>query len=56
MADVLYKLNLSYTRPTYVLKKVDPIKQEIFKQDFDVLKKLLEGLVDHLLFEDESMI
>lgn len=39
MADVLYRLNLSYTRPTYVLKKADPIKQENFKQDFEVLKK-----------------
>jgi transposase len=39
MADVLYRLNLSYTRPTYVLKNADPIKQENFKQDFEVLKK-----------------
>jgi len=39
MADVLYRLNLSYTRPTYVLKNADPIKQEKFKQDFEVLKK-----------------
>ena len=39
MADVLYRLNLSYTRPTYVLAKADPIKQEKFKEDFEVLKK-----------------
>jgi len=39
MADVLYRLNLSYTRPTYVLKNADPIKQEKFKEDFEVLKK-----------------
>ena len=39
MADVLYRLNLSYTRPTYVLANADPIKQEKFKEDFKVLKK-----------------
>ena len=39
MADALHRLNLSYTRPTYVLKKADPIKQESFKKDFEVLKK-----------------
>ena len=39
MADVLYRLNLSYTRPTYVLKNADPTKQENFKKDFEVLKK-----------------
>lgn len=39
MAEVLYRLNLSYTRPTYVLKNADPIKQEKFKEDFEVLKK-----------------
>lgn len=56
MADVLYRLNLSYTRPTHVLKNADPIKQEKFKEDFEVLKKHLEGLIDHVLFEDESII
>ena len=29
------RLNLSYTRPTYVLAKADKEKQEIFKQDFE---------------------
>ncbi|EOR25401.1 transposase (21) [Clostridium sartagoforme AAU1] len=40
MAEVLYRLNLSYTRPTYVLKNADLIKQEKFKEDFNVLKKM----------------
>lgn len=35
------RLNLSYTRPTYVLAKSDKEKQEKFKQDFEVLKKIL---------------
>lgn len=40
MAEVLYRLNLSYTRPTYTLEKADVHKQEAFKQEFEVLKKL----------------
>jgi putative transposase len=39
MRDVMYRLNLSYTCPTYVLKKADPIKQEIFKTYFEDVKK-----------------
>lgn len=39
MAEVLYRLKLSYTRPTYVLAKADKEKQEIFKKDFEALKK-----------------
>jgi hypothetical protein len=56
MAEVLYRLNLSYTRPTYVLAKADKEKQEQFKNDFEELKKHLNGLVDTILFKDESMI
>lgn len=56
IAYVLERLNLSYTRPTYVLAKADPKKQEEFKNDFESLKKHLDGLVDTILFEDESMI
>lgn len=39
MLQVLHRLNLSYTRPTYTLEKVDIEKQEAFKQEFDLLKK-----------------
>ena len=39
MAEVLYRLNLSYTRPTYVLAKADKEKQQQFKNDFEELKK-----------------
>jgi len=39
MIDVLHRLNLSYTRPTYTLAKADPQKQEEFKQEFELLKK-----------------
>lgn len=39
MAVILHRMNLSYTRPTYVLAKADKEKQEIFKSDFETLKK-----------------
>ena len=40
MRNVFSRLNLSYTRPTYVLKKADPVKQEAFKANFEILKKI----------------
>jgi putative transposase len=40
MLQVLHRLNLSYTSPTYTLAKADPEKQEAFKLEFEVLKKL----------------
>lgn len=39
MALILHRLNLSYTRPTYVLAKADKMKQEKFRSDFETLKK-----------------
>jgi putative transposase len=39
MRNVFERLELSYTRPTYVLKKADPVKQEAFKDEFEHLKK-----------------
>lgn len=39
MRDVFYRLNLSYTRPTYTLKKADPEKQAAFKDEFEATKK-----------------
>lgn len=39
MLEVLYRLNLSFTSPTYTLEKADPQKQEKFKQEFRLLKK-----------------
>ncbi|WP_335872527.1 IS630 family transposase [Bacillus sp. 2205SS5-2] len=53
---LLYRLNLSFTKPTYTLAKADPVKQEAFKEEFKQLKKLLDGEIDHILFEDEPMI
>jgi transposase len=40
MLVVFRRLNLSYTRPTYVLAKADPEKQKQFKEDFEVVKKI----------------
>ncbi len=41
IANVLHRLNLSYTPHTYVLAKADKEKQEKFKNDFEVLKNVL---------------
>jgi putative transposase len=42
MLDMFHRLDLSYTRPTYVLAKADPEKQAQFKEDFEALKKTAE--------------
>lgn len=40
MSDVLHRLGLSHTRPTYTLEKADPEKQKIFVEEtFPALKK-----------------
>jgi putative transposase len=39
MREVLYRLNFSYTRPTYTLEKADVEKQEEFRFDFEQVKK-----------------
>ena len=39
MRDVFYRLNLSYTRPTYVLAKADPQKQAEFLEKLEGIKK-----------------
>ena len=38
-AEVLHRLNLSFTRPTYTLAKADPHKQEEYLVDFELIKK-----------------
>lgn len=53
---MLHRLGMSYTRPTYVLAKADKEKQEQFKEDFEDIRKLLNGEIQHILFEAESMI
>ena len=40
MLEVLYRNGLSYTRPTYSLVNADPAKQEEFKKEFELLKKI----------------
>jgi len=39
MRNLFERIGLSYTRPTYTLKKADPEKQEQFKQEFECIKK-----------------
>jgi transposase len=43
MLDLFHRLNLSYTRPTYVLAKADPEKQKQFIEDFEDIKKTSDG-------------
>lgn len=37
--DLLYRLGLSYTKPTYTLEKADPLKQAAFLEEFEQTKK-----------------
>ena len=37
--DLLYRLGLSYTKPTYTLEKANPIKQAAFLEEFEQAKK-----------------
>ncbi|MDE7242988.1 MAG: winged helix-turn-helix domain-containing protein [Oscillospiraceae bacterium] len=39
MRDVFYRLNLSCTRPAYVLAKADPQKQAEFLERLEDIKK-----------------
>ena len=39
MRDLFKRIGLSYTRPTYTLKKADPEKQAAFVNDFEQIKK-----------------
>lgn len=39
MRDLFHRIGLSYTRPTYTLKKADPEKQKMFREQFEGLKK-----------------
>ncbi|WP_340398568.1 IS630 family transposase [Paenibacillus sp. FSL H8-0079] len=57
ISKLMERLGLSYTKPTYTLAAADPEKQRQFTETtFPQLKKLLNEEIDHLLFEDESMI
>lgn len=39
MRAIFHRINLSYTRPTYTLKKSNPEKQSEFRERFEGLKK-----------------
>jgi putative transposase len=42
MLDLFNRLNLSFTRPTYVLANADPEKQKQFVENFNDVKKTVE--------------
>ncbi len=58
ISAMLKRMNFSFTKATYTLAKADDEAQAYFrKHTFVQLKKQLETEeIDHLLFEDESMI
>ncbi|WP_255407526.1 MULTISPECIES: IS630 family transposase [unclassified Cohnella] len=57
VSKLMHRMDLSYTKPTYTLAAADEEKQRLFVEStFPRLKKLENGEIDHLLFEDESMI
>lgn len=39
MLNLLHRIQLSYTRPTYTLAKANPEKQENFRKELETLKK-----------------
>ncbi|WP_081260312.1 winged helix-turn-helix domain-containing protein [Parageobacillus thermoglucosidasius] len=51
---MLWQLRLSYTRPTYVLAKADPEKQQAFEQEIRIKKLLNNDTV--LLYQDETYV
>lgn len=58
ISAMLKRMNFSFTKATYTLAKADEEAQAVFrKHTFVQLKKQVEAEeIDHLLFEDESMI
>ncbi|WP_407944952.1 IS630 family transposase [Paenibacillus cymbidii] len=58
ISAMLKRMSFSFTKATYSLAKADADAQAFFrKQTFTHLKKQVEAEeIDHLLFEDESMI
>lgn len=50
------RLNLSFTRPTYTLGNADSQKQDQFREEIAGAKNWKMGLIQHILFEDESMV
>jgi len=58
ISAMLKRMNFSFTKATYTLANADEEAQAIFKKHtFVQLKKQLEAeKINHLLFEDESMI
>ena len=50
-------MGFACTRPTDTLAKADPEPQAAFRREFEIVKKkLVDGEMDRILFEDESMI
>lgn len=58
VSKLLERLGFSYTKATYTLAKADPAEQAQFRDETlpGLKEQLANGSIQHLLFEDESMI
>jgi transposase len=58
VSKMLARLGFSYTKATYTLAKADAAEQAQFREETlpSLKQQLLQRKINHLLFEDESMI
>jgi transposase len=58
VSKLLHRLGFSYTKATYTLVRANKEKQKQFREVTlpELKEELSQGKIDHLLFEDESMI
>ncbi|MBO9604760.1 MAG: IS630 family transposase [Paenibacillaceae bacterium] len=58
VSKLLNRLGFSYTKATYTLARANPAEQKAFRETTlpELKEQVLSGEIDHLLFEDESMI
>jgi transposase len=51
MKELLHRLGFSYKKPTHVPGKLDPVKQEAFVEEYEILRKT-KGRNDPIYFAD----
>lgn len=58
VSKLLKRLGFSYTKATYTLARANPAEQKVFREITlpELKEQVIQGELDHLLFEDESMI
>jgi len=58
VSQLFNRLGFSYTKATYTLARANPAEQKAFREMTlpELKERVANGEIDHLLFEDESMI